>query len=76
MIIIIILRRNFGTLPSPASSTVVTCKHEEHHGIIFEGMSTSVAYRDYRACSCIWKESQLPIIIICSNYLQPPVACD
>ena len=24
-------------------------------------------------CSCIWERSQLPII--CSNYLQPPVAC-
>ena len=50
-------------------------KHEEHCGIIFEGTSKSLAYLDYSVCVAvgIWRGSQLPII--CSNYLQLPVAC-
>ena len=63
-----ILRYRFQTL------FVVTCKHEEHCGIIFEGMSKRVAYFDYSVCVAVYGSgSQLPII--CCNHLQPPVAC-
>ena len=54
---------------------MVTYKHEEHDGIIFEGMSKCVVYLDYRVCVAVYgRGSQLPIIF--SNHLQHPVACE